>query len=235
MPASLQLFLGMMAFFLVTLTIIFRFEKRMVWPYSDPQPQPSFVPPKSGYAELWAAKAISSGFRLLGWSGDLKGANYRVIYAMLVSPDRSTFAVIGAGNILNMKLACTWLHTPSADGRSFFTTDNQTGVQIDLSGHWTNHLRREPSFDRLWGCHQEWLREMGVIPRGFTEGREFTEFRELRKDHFHRMANAGLIHYTDSSAEKFQFTLFGAAKTASWGYFLGLSRALTAGRFPKNA
>jgi hypothetical protein len=148
MPTPLMLFLCMVVFFLVFLTIVFRLEKRMVWPYSDPEAQPPFSLPH-GYAQPWVSDAVSAGFKLFGWSRDLKGATYRVAYAMLVSPDRSTFAVVGEGSILNMKLAGTWLHTPTSDGRSFYTTDKQAGVQIDLSRDWTNQLCEEASFQRL--------------------------------------------------------------------------------------
>ena len=34
-PMSLYFFLGMVCFFLVSLTIIFSVEKRMAWPYGD--------------------------------------------------------------------------------------------------------------------------------------------------------------------------------------------------------
>src|SRR5262249_6804440 len=59
-------------------------------------------------------------FPLLGWARDLKGDKYRVSYAMLVSRERDIFAVIGVGSILNIPLAATWLHTPTADGKSFY-------------------------------------------------------------------------------------------------------------------
>jgi hypothetical protein len=76
---------------------------------------------------------------------------------------------------------------------------------------------------------------MQVIPRTFTEGRELEEFRAIRREHYGSMARAGLIQFTDPSAVKFQFTLLGAARTASFGYFVGISRGLTSGRFPRNA
>ena len=234
MPTGLLFLLCMAVFFLVSLTIVFRVEKRMVWPYGDPEPQPPFNLPH-GYAQPWVSDAVLAGFKFLGWSRDLKGASYRIAYAMLVSADRSTFAVVGEGSILNMKMAGTWLHTPSADGRSFYTTDNQAGVQIDLSRDWTNQLCTETSFQRLWARHQAWIKEMRVIPSTLTDGRELEEFRAIRRGHYQSMANAGLIQFTDPSAVKFQFTLLGAARTASFGYFVGISRRLTSGRFPRNA
>jgi hypothetical protein len=49
------------------------------------------------------------------------------------------------------------------------------------------------------------------------------------------MERAGLISFTDPSASRFQFTLSGAAKTAIWGYFVGMIRKLSFGRIPRTA
>ena len=227
-------FIGMVVFFMVTLTIIHRVEKRMVWPYSEPQPQPLYDDP-SGYGARWVAQAVQSGFTLLGWSHDLKGETYRVNYAMLISPDRSTIATIGAGAILKLPLQATWLHTPAADGRCFYSTNQQSGVQLDVSRHWTNQLVPAPNFAKLWQRHQAWTRDLRVLPRTLRSGHELEEYRAVREAHFRSMASAGLINFIDPGATRFQFTLYGAFATATKGYFLGLLRAVTQGRFPKSA
>ena len=206
----------------------------MVWPYGDLEVSPFFGDP-TGYGARSVEAAARSGFSLLGWSRDVKGPTYRCSYAMLISADRSTFAVIGSGTILKLPLAATWLHTPSIDGRSFFSTDHQNGVQIDLSRNWMNQLAPEPSFAGLLQKHYEWLGIMGIRSRYFSRGSEFAEFRALREQHFRSMERAGLIRFTDLSATHFQFTLFGAARTATWGYFLGMARQLSGGRFPRTA
>jgi hypothetical protein len=226
--------LGMAAFFVIGLTVVFRLEKRMVWPYGELSPKPRYDDP-TGYTAVWVADAVAAGFTLLGWTHDLKGENYRLSYAILVSPDRGTLAVIGGGFIFKLPLQGTWLHTPTADGRSFYSTDKQAGVQLDVSRHWTSQLVFTSNFTILWQRHLGWLREMSVIPRSFSSGRELQELRELREEHYRSMARAGLIGYLDSSASQFRFTLYGAAVTASLGYFLGLLRAITRGRFPRNA
>jgi len=226
--------IGMVIFLFTFLTIVHRLEKRLVWPYSELQAQPYFDDP-TGYGARWVSVAVQSGFTLLGWARDLKGETYRISYAMLVSPDRTTLAIIGVGALLKMPLQGTWMHTPSLDGRSFYSTDKQAGVQIDLSGNWRNQLAPEPGFVRLWQRHRAWIRDLAIAPRPFTEGRELEEFRALREQHYRAMERAGLITYTDASATQWQFTLLGAAKTATWSYFVGLIRAVTRGRFPRNA
>jgi len=206
----------------------------MVWPYGSLGAAPSYDDP-SGYGIRWVNEAVERGFTLLGWAPDVKGAMYKVNYAMLVSKERDVFAVIGVGAMLQMRLAATWLHTPTSDGRSFYSTDKQVGVQIDLTKNWTNQLVPGDSFGQLLESHREWVRASGVVPRGLTRGREVEEFRAMREAHYRTMERAGLIGYTDGTASYFKFTLSGAAKTAIWSYFLGMSRQLTTGRFPRNA
>jgi hypothetical protein len=126
---------GMIVFFCISLPLVYRFERRMPWPYGELEPGPHFGDP-DGQAAKRIEEATRSGFVFLGWGYDTKGPKYRVDYPMLVSPERDTFVVIGAGSLINMKLAGTWLYTPSADGRCFFSTDQQAGVQLDATGHW---------------------------------------------------------------------------------------------------
>jgi hypothetical protein len=226
--------LGLMAFWSVFLTIIFRVEKRMVWLYGDLEPQCAFQDP-SGYGVRWVNDAVASGFTMLGWARDVRGGIYRLNYAVLVSAQRDVLAVIGVGALGRLPFAATWLHTPTSNGRSFYSTDKQSGVQIDLSGDWTNQLAFAGSFRELLQQHRDWLRMNGVTPRPFTQGQEVAEFRRLREGHYRTMERAGLIGFTDGTESHFYFTLPGAAKTAVWSYFLGMARQLTLGKFPRNA
>jgi hypothetical protein len=143
--------------------------------------------------------------------------------------------VISVGTILNLPMCGTWLHTPAMDGRSFNTTDKQAGVQIDLSRNWTNQLAVVPSFHQLLQKHNEWLQTCNVLPRSFTPGREFAEFRALRTEHFRSMERAGLIRFTDASATQFYYTFPGAAKTATWSYLVVVIRGLSHGSLLRSA
>jgi hypothetical protein len=230
----LWLLAGLVLFLFILLTIIFRMEKLKVWPYGELESVSYFGDP-SGYATRWVDDAAQAGFTLLGWARDTKGSTYRVSYAMLVSAERDIFAVIGVGSILNMPLVATWMHTPTGDGRSFYSTDKQAAVQIDLSGNWRNQLVPVNTFRELLQAHRKWIRSNGVLPRLFTHDREMAEFRALREEHYRSMQRAGLIDFTDGSASCFRFTLLGAAKTAIWSYFLGMARQLSKGNFPRTA
>ena len=227
--------IGIVAVLFVLQAVAARFEKRMVWPYGDLQAQPPFGD-LTGYGARWLAEAVQAGFSFLGWAPDLKGDKYQVSYAMVISPDRDSIAVIGVGSIWRMPLQGTWLHTPSADGRrSWYSTDNQACVEIDISRHWKSQLARAARFGELWRRHRQWVERAGVTPRGFGPLHEIAEFRQFRQEHYREMSRRGLISFTDSSETHWRYTLFGAVKWAVLNYSIGLLRAISYGRLPRTA
>jgi hypothetical protein len=219
--------------FVMLLPILtFRFEKHMVWRFGEPEAEPHSRHP---YVDSAVAAATQAGFALLGWARDLRGGIYQVNHALLVSPDRTTMAVITAGFLI-IPIEGTCLYTPTADGRAFFTTNSQYFVQIDVSRNWTHQLALERTFGRLWDRHQAWLQEMAVLPRPFLRsGHELEEFRAVHAEHYRSMAHCGLISYTDPSASRWQFTLYGATRSAMRSFLVTLSRKFTVGRFPRTA
>jgi len=231
---GIYIFLGMVVFWSIFLTIIFRLEKRMVWPYGKLESAPQVDDP-SGYATSRVAELQAAGFTMLGWAPDLKGSKYQVSYAMLVPPERDAFVVVGMGRVINIPVATTWVYTPTTDGCCFYSTDKQGGVQLDVSRNWTNQLVPSASVTQLLSSHREWMRGNQAMQRPFTRGRELEEFRIMRQEHYQHMKRAGLIDFIDAGASYFRFTLTGAAKTAISGYFLGMSRQITGGRLPRNA
>ncbi len=220
---------GMMLFWSVLLTIIHRVEKRMVWTYGPLQPDIPYPDPTM-YGREQVQDAQRLGFKFLGWTKDMKGSTYKCSYAMLVSPERDIFAIVGVGTILKLQLQATWLHSPTSDGRNYYSVDHQTGVQTDLSGHWQNQLLPNAKLPALMNAHRAWLQKQGVFPRTFTPGREYEEFRALREEHFRVMEQAGLIYYTDAANTHVRYTWLGAAKSAVAGYFKGMGRQITKGK-----
>jgi hypothetical protein len=217
---------------LIVPILTYRFEKHMVWQYGEPEAQPQRHHP---YTDSGVVAATEAGFSFLGWARDLRGGVYQVDHALLVSPDRTTMAVITAGSLL-IPIAGTCLYTGAADGRFFYTTNSQYFVQIDVSRNSTSRLALERTFGGLWQRHQSWLQEMAVLPRPFgRSGHELEDFRILRTEHYRAMAHAGLISYIDAAASRWQFTLYGATRTAIRRLLVGIMRRFTLGRFPKNA
>ncbi len=226
--------IAVIAFFFVLLAVTARLEKRMVWPYGKPEAQPQF-PDSSGYGARWVDDSLKAGFSFLGWSPDLKGPRYRVTYALLTSPERDCFVIIGVGTILGMALRGTWIYTRAKDGRVFYTTDNQSCVEIDVARRWRSQLVRVATFPELLQRHRELLRDRGVTAEPFTPGREAEEFRSIREDRYQAMFRRGLISFTDSSATHWRYTYWGAVKLAALNYSIGLLRGATHGRIPRSA
>jgi len=235
MPAIYWIPLWLLAI-VVLLTIVFRAEKRAVWPFGEIEASPPFGDP-TGYGTRWVNDAIQAGWTMLGWSSHIGQPAIKVNYAIMVSPPRDTIAVIGTGKVFErMNLQATWLWTPTADGRTAYTTDNQNGVQIDLTHNWMNQLAPAPTFGLLLAAHTGWMAVRGIMPAGrFTPGHEFAELLAMRQEHFRAMERAGLIRFTDPAGTYFHFTLWGAARTATWGYLVGMLRTLTGGRIPRTA
>lgn len=232
--ASLYFLAGLMIFWTVLLTLIFRYEKRMVWPYGELEARPA-LGDAIGYAGRTVQKAVEAGFTLHGWARDLKGKNYKVSYAMLSAPEGDVFAIVGTGSVMRIAVNSTWLFTRSSDGRCFYSADHQAAIQSDPSGHWKNQLVPAAPFDCLLQTHRAWIQTMGVMVLPFSQQNALQEFREVRSEHYHFMERAGLIEFTDASAQYFRFTLLGAFQTATRGYFLGMARKLSHGSFPRSA
>src|SRR5439155_22768601 len=108
--------LGIVAVLFLLLTIVFRAEKRAVWPFGELEAAPAFGDP-SGYARRWVNEATQAGWRMLGWARHIhSGTAFRVNYAIMVSPQRDTIAVIGTGKVFErIPLQATWLWTPTAE------------------------------------------------------------------------------------------------------------------------
>jgi len=207
----------------------------MVWPYGELQDKPQFDD-TTGYGTRWVSEAVQAGFVFMGWAPDLKGSRYQVSYAFLIAPERNAIAIVGIGRIIGLPLQGTWLHTPSIDGRrSWYSTDNQACVEIDISGCGKSQLARATRFTELWRKHLDWIERAGVTPHLFGPRTEITEFRRLREDHFQEMSRRRMISYLNNSETHWRYTLFGAIKVATLNYSIGLLRAISFGRIPRSA
>ncbi len=206
----------------------------MVWPYGSPEAQPQLAD-ASGYGVQWVDDALKADFSLLGWCPDLKGPRYQVSYALLYSSERDCFVIIGVGTIMSMPLRGTWIYTRTTDGRVFYTTDNQSCVEIDVLRRWRSQLVRASRFSELLQRHKDLLRNCRSTPQLFAAGREAEDFRCIREERFQEMSRRGLINFTDTSATHWHYTFLGAAKLAALNYSIGLLRGVTNGRIPRCA
>lgn len=219
----------------IVIAIVARLEKRMVWPYGNVQPQPHF-PDSTGYGARWVNEAIQNGFLFLGWAPDLKGEQYKLTYAMLISPEKDCLAVIGIGHIWKLPLHGTWLHTLSLDGRhSWYSTDNQSCVEIDISGCKKSHLASVKSFGNLWRRHQEWAGPAATKSNGFRPFDNLEVLRQFRQNQYLEMASRKLICFCNPEQTHWRYTWYAAIKLSTLNHLIGLLRAFSFGRFPKGA
>src|ERR1051326_6924996 len=132
--------LAVIGFFFLLQVAVARLEKRMVWPYGDPEAEPPFADP-SGYGGRWGGDAVQAGVNFLGWRRGLKGPKYQVCYGMLGSPERDCIVIVSFGTIFTMTIRSTAIYTPATDGRVYCTTDNQQAVEVDAYRRWRDRKR----------------------------------------------------------------------------------------------
>jgi hypothetical protein len=218
-----------LAFFLVLTVITARIEKRMVCPYGELAPEPPYQD-IADYGKQWVNKAVQSGFIFLGWAADSRTPHYRLNYAFLASPERDCLFVICCGNIFKLNSRSTVLHTRTADGKVYYTSEQQNGVHIDLIGHWMSQLAPVKTFPALLERHQDLLRIKNAAVQHFTPGRELDEFKQMRKERYETLARRGLIVYTDRMDTSWHYTLWGSLRYTFINFTIGIIRAKTNGR-----
>lgn len=211
-----------------------KWERRMVWAYGKPEVNPPFGDPE-GYGAATVAAAMQTGFTFYGWAPDLKGEKYRMSYAILVSPQNDSFAIVAVGTIFGIPVRGTSFTTPAVGDRSFYSVNQQSGVEIDVSGMWKSQLVPNAGFNNLWQKHREWLATQRVIARGLPKGREFEDFYAVRLAHYRLLARRKYIAFTDNTETYWRYTVMGAMKWAVLNFSIGLVRGVTGGRFPKSA
>lgn len=194
-------------------TLIFMREKRLVWPYADPEESHSVVD-TDGYGARTVRAAIDNGFTFLGWAADGKGGTYKLAYGMILSPDRRTIGTVGIGTLLGMRLKGTTLRTYAEDGvRACLTMDNGACSEPDALNTWNIRVCPNAVFPMLVGAHEAEVSEkLGPSVLSFPPGEELDALAALMLDRCDRLAAAGLIRYTDSERTRWHYTFRGAMK-----------------------
>jgi hypothetical protein len=216
MDNVLNFVLGAAAIFgalIALLVLVSMLERRMTWPYGPPKATHDMMDP-SGYGADMVKGAQAQGFTFLGWADDQKGRAYKLTYGMAVSPDRGTLAIIGIGTLLGKVMACTWIHSPSADRQhAWVSLDNPEGVESDLLGQRLVRVVKRGPFERMWASHQEWVASKLVgAPFQFPPGEELRAFAGILRERFDLMARTGLIRYTNAENTRWRYTLFGSLR-----------------------
>lgn len=210
--------------------LAYYFERRMIWPYSEPQ-----TVEEGGIANTWVKTQISEaqaiGFELLGQSRDLKGGAYKVDYYFAASPERDTLAIIGSGTIIGIKIQGIWLNSFGLDDVNFYSVNQQACVEHDITGKRKSQLVFNASFDRLYLAHKIWLNKLDVAVKPYNSGRELDDLRRAKEFRVESMVRNGLARRTEANPEYWKYSLKGALHCGIGGQIVGMFRALKAGRF----
>jgi hypothetical protein len=214
------------------------FEKRMVWPYGpigkdgiDAKNMRAGDDEKiNNYLIRYINDAMGKGFEYLGCFNDAKGSKYKVVYHALVSPDNYTLAIIGGGNIIGIKVWGTWLYSQSDNEHCYYTVDNQSGIDKDLSKLWHDQLVFADDFATLYEKHQKWIQANAVSLKIYPSGGELEEYRRARRYRFDYMEKLGYLRYLGNDKEYWKYTLLGAIKFSFLGIVIGTFRHIKAGK-----
>lgn len=201
----------------------------MIWPYSNPVLSKAEIV-MNAYVSGQVGQAQTFGFEFLGRSHDLKGASYKVDYFFLTSRDRETLAIIGVGKVVKIPVQGTWLFTIGPDDTAFYSVNHQSCVEFDPLGKWKSQLVFDASFNRLYDAHKSWLQKLNVPTAPFRKSREIDDFRQARDSRIEFLIRKGLVKRVTANPEYWKYTLLGAFRCGAIGYFVGLYRALKAGR-----
>jgi hypothetical protein len=217
------------------------FEKRMVWPYGpikkdeiDAKDMSAGDNQKANdYIIRFINDAVKDGFTYLGCCNDAKGRKYKIVYHFLVSPDKYTLAIIGGGKILWMGVKGTWLYSKSHNEACYYSVDNQSGNQPDISKFWHDQLLFDTNFATLYAKHQRWTQGNMVSLKMYSSGIELDEHRKALRYKADHMERLGYIRYLDSTKQYWKYTLRGAIKFSFYSIIIGTFRHIKAGKKPK--
>lgn len=190
-------------------------ESRLVWPYAKPEPE-CHVDDVVGYAKRAIGQATESGFEFLGWSRDLKGPMFKNLsYAILVSSDRKTIAIVGIGVLMNQRVGATWLTSIHGDRLRFVTsTDNPEGVEPDVSGVGTWSLDFGASFHELLQKHQSLLRAFNGNVYALKDSDAFTDTVKIRQERYDWLERRGIVRFVNPERTRWKYTLRGSLAVA---------------------
>jgi hypothetical protein len=102
-----------------------------------------------------------------------------------------------------------------------------------MSRSFANALAAGSNFQTLLERHLKWIKTNSNHLCAFAKGAELAEFEKLRSARFRAMESLGFIRFTNASKTHWKYTLTGALRVSALNYSIGLLRAVTFGKFPK--
>ena len=189
-------------------------EKRPIRPYYIPDEGQEYEP--SPTAREANAQALEQGFRHDCLCHDGKSNLYRVRYDLWISPDASTFALIGSGTVASISVNEISLYSRDINGRVLHTNNN-AGDQ-DISGVEKQVTWPRCDFAGLAQKHYQRLSE--IVPRTFDDSSALNEYFEIERLKAESLVRRGYAYYMDEDRLAWRYNLRGAltfCAITSWG------------------
>jgi len=200
-------------------------ESRLDWPYSEPKPpRPDDTLDPYTLRQLTGARGLQ--FRILGWSNDIKGPQYKIDYLFLVAPGADTLAIVGVGKLFGMSLKGIWLISIGENDTGFISVNSPSCSEVDVTGRWKDQLVLDADFADLYNSHCAWLNKMGVLLLPFSPGAELDLYRQAKQRRVELLIQAGVARRVGPDPTRWKYTFAGAVRRGFWGNMLTMGRSL---------
>ncbi|WP_309688272.1 hypothetical protein [Armatimonas sp.] len=218
---------GTFVFFGVLGTLVGIWERRIVWPYSEPLSldlmQDEYrTAANQGFVDATLQGMQQDGFSLLCRFQDARRAKYKLSYIFFISPDRATLAMLGYGNMVGIQIKGITLISKNSDGHYYYTTNSSGAERYDVSGSSDTQVATSVrDFSTLYAKHQKWLLRK-TTPSAFPSDGALQEYRKFLTNRCDLRQSHGLIRYSDSEKNEWRYTLLGSLKFSFIGTFRGI-------------
>jgi|GEM_PF-2104949 len=200
------------------------FEKHFFWPYHDSAGL-RMINDGHEFSASAVTEAIVHEFKPIASCFNSEGSK-KMDDEFLVSPNRKTLALIATGQDGNQAVKYIWMYSRGLDNRVYYTCNNHSGVEIDLSGMWQGQLIVNATFNQLYEKHRDWIQRLGVEVQEYQDGFELDEFMKAMRKRYDAMATGGYIRVIDQKVGEWSYTIKGALLIAFKNYFVDLYRQL---------
>lgn len=218
---------GVFVFFSLLTTIVGIWERRIVWPYSEPL-SPDLLQDEyrtalnQAFVDATFQGMQDEGFRFLCRFQDARRAKYKLSYIYFLSPDRTTLALLGYGSMINIPIKGITLISKNSDGHYYYTTNSSGAERYDVSGTSdTQALTSVGDFSTLYAKHQKWVQRK-TTPSAFSSDGALQEYRVFLANRCDLRQSRGLIRYTDAEKNEWRYTLLGSLKFSFIGTLRGV-------------
>ena len=218
---------GIFVFFGILTTLTGLWERRIVWPYSEPL-SPDLMQDEyrtalnQDFVDATLQGMQKEGFRFLCRFQDARRTKYKISYVFFISPDKATLSMLGYGNMIGIQVKGITLISKNSDGHYYYTTNSSAAERYDVSGNSDTQVATSVrDFSLLYARHQKWTQRK-TTPSAFSSDETLQEYRTFLTNRCDLRQSRGLIRYSDSEKNEWRYTLLGSLKFSFIGTLRGV-------------